>query len=168
MFPDQAFYLHGVNSTCQFANGLVWVNRPQHPLLGEVSICRQARPAAGPHPALWKMCSPKFKDFFFFKLAEAVCGGEAEHGYRMLFCWILWLLQLCRFQGKEGLPKNGRSTLRDPLLPGLRPQRGGCVFAALSRLVQGAPLMPRLLSSLFCAFCHGPPATWVSHSPENC
>lgn len=30
MFPNQAFYLHGVNSTCQFANGLVWVTRPQH------------------------------------------------------------------------------------------------------------------------------------------
>lgn len=84
------------------------------------------------------------------------CVAERRAGGTKLF-YLLLLSHLmarrrCRFRGR-GLAGGWHVHPRDARLPGPRPRAGGGVSAVLSQL--------------FCALCHNPPATRVRHSPRG-
>lgn len=151
--PDAAFYLRAQIPPANLHTGSL--RRADHRIPSRaVSVCGRAWPAR-PSAGLGAGAGGGRMWPLIFNWSRA-CVAERRAGGTKLF-YLLLLSHLmarrrCRFQGR-GLAGGWHVHPRDARLPGLRPRAGRGVSAVLSRL--------------FCALCHNPPATRVRHSPRG-
>lgn len=151
--PDAAFYLRAQIPPANLHTGSL--RRADHRIPSRaVSVCGRAWPAR-PSAGLGAGAGGGHMWPLIFNWSRT-CVAERRAGGTKLF-YLLLLSHLmarrrCRFRGR-GLAGGWHVHPRDARLPGPRPRAGGGVSAVLSRL--------------FCALCHNPPATRVRHSPRG-